>query len=176
MIEKAIFAGGCFWCMVEPFEEKPGIISITSGYTGGHIDDPTYDQVTGKYSGHTEAVEILFDNTLISYEGLVELYWTLIDPNDMNGQIYDRGDNYRPTIFVDNEQQRKIAQASKEKLEASNIWNAPIVVPILDSEKFWPAEAYHQDFFKKNPKRAKSMHQARNRYLAMKKLKAKFHL
>lgn len=113
---------------------------------------------------------------MISYDDLVELYWTLIDSTDMEGQIYDHGDNYLPTIFVDNEQQGKIAQASKEKLEASNIWNAPIVVPILDSEKFWPAEAYHQDFFKNNPKRAKSMHQARKCYLDMKKLKGKFHL
>ena len=97
--ERAIFAGGCFWCMVEPFEERPGILAVTSGYTGGHIEYPTYDQVLSKASGHTEAVEILFDNELISYDELLDIYWSLIDPTDADGQIYDRGANYRPVIF-----------------------------------------------------------------------------
>ncbi|PCS01619.1 peptide-methionine (S)-S-oxide reductase MsrA [Lactococcus fujiensis] len=176
MIEKAIFAGGCFWCMVEPFEEKEGIISVTSGYTGGHIDDPTYDQVSGKYTGHTEAVEILFDPEHISYQDLLDIYWSLIDPTDADGQIYDRGSNYRPVIFVENAEQRVIAEKSKADLEATHLWTKPIVVPIEDSQAFWPAEEYHQDFYKKNPKRAEAMHKARNRYLAMKKFKAKFHL
>ncbi|MFZ2576950.1 MAG: peptide-methionine (S)-S-oxide reductase MsrA [Lactococcus hircilactis] len=174
MIEKAVFAGGCFWCMVEPFEERKGIISVVSGYTGGFVEDPTYDQVSGKYTGHTEAVEILFDSDLITYETLLELYWDLIDPTDVQGQIYDRGDNYRPVIFVENDEQRKKAIASKNKLEASKIWNAPIVVPIEDAQAFWPAEEYHQDFYLKNPKRAQAMHKARKRYLTLKKWRAKW--
>ena len=104
--ERAIFAGGCFWCMVEPFEERPGILAVTSGYTGGHIEYPTYDQVLSKASGHTEAVEILFDNELISYDELLDIYWSLIYPTDADGQIYDRGANYRPVIFVESEEQR----------------------------------------------------------------------
>ena len=119
--ERAIFAGGCFWCMVEPFEERPGILAVTSGYTGGHIEYPTYDQVLSKASGHTEAVEILFDNELISYDELLDIYWSLIDPTDADGQIYDRGANYRPVIFVESEEQRIAAQKSKIALEKSGI-------------------------------------------------------
>lgn len=173
-VEKAIFAGGCFWCMVEPFEKRAGILSVISGYTGGHVDDPTYDQVSGKYTGHTEAVEILFDNELITYSELVELYWTLIDPTDDQGQIYDRGDNYRPVIFVDNDRHRKIAEESKLKLAQSGIWSKPIIVPIEEAQPFWPAEEYHQQFYKKDPKRYQAMHKARQRYLAFQLLKGKF--
>ncbi|QDK70957.1 peptide-methionine (S)-S-oxide reductase MsrA [Lactococcus protaetiae] len=172
--ERAIFTGGCFWCMVEPFEQRSGILSVTSGYTGGHVDDPTYDQVSGKYTGHTEAVEILFDNAVITYKELVELYWTLIDPTDEQGQIYDRGDNYRPVIFVENEVQREIAETSKQLLAESGIWEKPIVVPIEDAKTFWPAEDYHQQFYKKDPKRYQAMHKARERYLALKHFKGKF--
>ncbi|MFC4653275.1 peptide-methionine (S)-S-oxide reductase MsrA [Lactococcus nasutitermitis] len=169
--EKAIFAGGCFWCMVEPFEERPGILSITSGYTGGHVDNPTYDQVCGNYTGHVEAVEIIFDNTIISYSELLELYWSLIDPTDPNGQFLDRGDSYRPVIFVDNENQRNIAEASKEKLQSE--FNKPIIVPIEDTQTFWLAEDYHQGFYKKNPKRYKAVHKARQRFLTFQRIKRK---
>ncbi|WP_081164978.1 peptide-methionine (S)-S-oxide reductase MsrA [Lactococcus garvieae] len=172
--EIAIFAGGCFWCMVEPFETRPGIISVTSGYTGGHVDDPTYDQVSGKYTGHTEAVEILFDNKVISYSELVELYWSLIDPTDEAGQFYDRGSNYRPAIYVENEAQRQVAEKSKAELAKSGIWKKPIVVPIEDAQPFWPAEDYHQQFYKKNPQRYKQMHKAREQFLKIKRLKNKF--
>ena len=100
--ERAIFAGGCFWCMVQPFEEREGILSVTSGYTGGNVENPTYEQVKMHLTGHTEAVEIIFDNSKINYQTLVELYWTLTDPTDAFGQFEDRGDNYRPVIFVEN--------------------------------------------------------------------------
>ncbi|RZI48820.1 peptide-methionine (S)-S-oxide reductase MsrA [Lactococcus kimchii] len=173
-IERAIFAGGCFWCMVEPFEKRPGIIAVTSGYTGGTLEHPTYDQVLSKTSGHTEAVEILFDNALISYADLLELYWELIDPTDADGQIFDRGLNYRPVIFVTSSEQKTSAQKSKEALEKSEIWSKPIVVPIEDAKDFWPAEEYHQQFYKKDPKRYQAMHKARERYLALQKFKGKF--
>ena len=107
--ERAIFAGGCFWCMVQPFEELPGILSVISGYTGGTTENPTYESVLSHQTGHTEAVEIIFDNTLVSYASLVELYWTLTDPTDAFGQFQDRGDNYRPVIFYDTEAQKEIA-------------------------------------------------------------------
>lgn len=108
--ERAIFAGGCFWCMVQPFEEREGILSVTSGYTGGNVENPTYEQVKMHLTGHTEAVEIIFDNSKINYQTLVELYWTLTDPTDAFGQFEDRGDNYRPVIFVENNEQEKIAK------------------------------------------------------------------
>ncbi|MDR7696253.1 peptide-methionine (S)-S-oxide reductase MsrA [Lactococcus lactis] len=172
--ERAIFAGGCFWCMVEPFEERPGILAVTSGYTGGHIEYPTYDQVLSKASGHTEAVEILFDNELISYDELLDIYWSLIDPTDTDGQIYDRGANYRPVIFVESEEQKIAAQKSKIALEKSGIWDKPIVVPIEEAKTFWPAEEYHQQYYKKDPKRYQAMHKARERYLALQRFKGKF--
>ena len=160
--------------VVEPFEERPGILAVTSGYTGGHIEYPTYDQVLSKASGHTEAVEILFDNELISYDELLDIYWSLIDPTDADGQIYDRGANYRPVIFVESEEQRIAAQKSKIALEKSGIWDKPIVVPIEEAKTFWPAEEYHQQYYKKDPKRYQAMHKARERYLALQRFKGKF--
>ena len=112
-MERAIFAGGCFWCMVQPFEEQDGILSVRSGYTGGHVVNPTYEQVCSKMTGHTEAVEIIFDESKISYADLVEIYWRQTDPPDAFGQFEDRGDNYRPVIFYFDEKQRKIAEQSK---------------------------------------------------------------
>ncbi|MFK4955988.1 peptide-methionine (S)-S-oxide reductase MsrA [Lactococcus garvieae] len=172
--EIAIFAGGCFWCMVEPFETRPGILSVTSGYTGGHVDDPTYDEVSGKYTGHTEAVEIIFENTVISYDALLEIYWSLIDPTDGEGQFYDRGNNYRPAIYVENEEQRQAAEKSKQELSESGLWDKPIIVSIENAQTFWPAEDYHQDFYKKNPKRYKQMHKAREQFLKVKRFRNKF--
>ncbi|MDN5830595.1 MAG: peptide-methionine (S)-S-oxide reductase MsrA, partial [Tetragenococcus halophilus] len=109
MKQRAIFAGGCFWCMVHPFDEQPGIYSVVSGYTGGHVENPTYEQVVTKTTGHTEAVEIIFDPEIISYKDLVELYWQQTDPTDAFGQFQDRGDNYRPVIYYLNEEQKEIA-------------------------------------------------------------------
>ncbi len=150
-MEKAIFAGGCFWCMVQPFEEKDGILSIRSGYTGGHVINPTYEQVCSHLTGHTEAVEIIFDETKISFEDLVEIYWTQTDPTDAFGQFQDRGDNYRPVIYYFNESQKRIAEQSRENLQRSGRFDRPIVTTIESAQPFYEAEAYHQAFYKTNP-------------------------
>ncbi|SDD92818.1 peptide methionine sulfoxide reductase msrA/msrB [Paenibacillus sp. UNCCL117] len=153
--ELATFAGGCFWCMVTPFEEMPGIVSIVSGYTGGHTENPTYQEVCTDTTGHTEAVQITFDPALFPYEELVELYWRQIDPTDAGGQFCDRGSSYRTAIFYHTEEQREIAEASKQRLQDSGRFDQPIVTPILPAEVFYPAEEYHQDYHKKNPLRYK---------------------
>ncbi|KRO24622.1 peptide methionine sulfoxide reductase [Pediococcus argentinicus] len=168
--ERAVFAGGCFWCMVEPFETRPGIISVLSGYTGGHVDHPTYDQVIGQTTGHVEAVEIIFDRTIVSYSDLVELYWQITDPTDDLGQVNDRGNEYRPVIFAQNAEQRKIAEESKVRLEQSGKYKNMIVTEIRDASKFWPAETFHQQFYKKNPKRYKRLERSRNQYLKWQQL------
>lgn len=152
-MERAIFAGGCFWCMVQPFEELDGIESVLSGYTGGHVENPTYKEVCSKTTGHTEAVEIIFNPEKISYADLVELYWAQTDPTDAFGQFEDRGDNYRPVIFYENEEQRQIAQKSKDKLQASGRFDRPIVTSIEPADTFYPAEDYHQAFYRTNPAR-----------------------
>ncbi|KRK58648.1 peptide-methionine (S)-S-oxide reductase MsrA [Fructilactobacillus fructivorans] len=151
--ETAIFAGGCFWCMVQPFDQMPGIISVVSGYTGGHVPNPTYEQVASGTTGHTEAVKITFDPSIISYKKLVEIYWHQTDPTDAMGQFQDRGDSYRPVIYVNSPEQRKIAEESKKELENSGEFDEPIVTKIEDAQPFYPAEDYHQDFYKKNPLR-----------------------
>jgi peptide-methionine (S)-S-oxide reductase len=149
----AIFAGGCFWCMVEPFDSLPGIQKVRSGYTGGHVENPTYEQVISHTTGHTEAVKIWFDDAVMSYRELVDLYWQTADPTDAMGQFQDRGDNYRPVIFVADDEQREIAQDSKQALIDSQIFSDPIVTTIEDVQPFYEAEEYHQDFYKKNPER-----------------------
>ncbi|MEC6749172.1 peptide-methionine (S)-S-oxide reductase MsrA [Marinilactibacillus sp. XAAS-LB27] len=173
--DSAIFAGGCFWCMVEPFETREGIISVLSGYTGGHVDHPTYDQVSGDYTGHVEAVEIIFDTRMIQYADLVDLYWQLTDPTDAHGQFADRGERYRPIIFYRNEAQHKIATESKKRVIDSNKYTKPIVTAIEPASTFWPAENYHQQFYKKNRKRYKSMEQSRRQFLFFQRLRGKVH-
>lgn len=153
MEDTAIFAGGCFWCMVKPFDTMPGIKQVISGYTGGHVANPTYEQVASHTTGHTEAVKIIFDPEVISYKQLVEIYWHQTDPTDAMGQFQDRGDNYRPVIFVKDDEQRKIAEASKQALADSEQFDTPIVTSIEDAKPFYPAEEEHQDFYKKNPLR-----------------------
>ena len=150
-MQKATFAGGCFWCMVSPFEELPGIEGIISGYTGGHVENPTYEEVKTGTTGHYEAVEITYDPKLFSYERLLNLFWPQIDPTDAGGQFQDRGSQYRTAIFYHNEEQRQLAEASKEKIAASGTFKKPIVTEILRAQPFYPAEEYHQDFHKKNP-------------------------
>lgn len=172
--DRAIFAGGCFWCMVEPFETKPGIISVLSGYTGGNTKHPTYEQVIGGYTGHVEAVEIIFDKRIVSYQELVELYWNLTDPTDSSGQFADRGSNYRPVIFVRNAEQRKIAEKSKQKLAESGKYKRPIVTTIEPAATFWPAENFHQQFYKKNRKRYQRMKRERKQFLTFQHLRGKF--
>lgn len=152
-METAIFAGGCFWCMVQPFDSLPGIEKVRSGYTGGHTENPTYEEVSSHTTGHTEAVKIWFDPEQLSYAELVEIYWEQTDPTDAMGQFQDRGDNYRPVIFVADDTQRAIAEKSKAALAASGRFDAPIVTTIEDAQPFYEAEEYHQDFYKKDPAR-----------------------
>lgn len=152
-IETAIFAGGCFWCMTKPFDQMPGIISVRSGYTGGDVENPTYEQVKSGTTGHTEAVKIVFDKTIISYEELLEIYWHQTDPTDAAGQFQDRGSNYRPVIFVKNETQRRAAERSLKNLIASERFKKPIVTKIEPACPFYEAEEEHQQFYKKDPKR-----------------------
>ncbi len=149
--QKATFAGGCFWCMVKPFDETPGIESVLSGYTGGHVVNPTYEQVCSETTGHVEAVQIVYDDDLYSYEQLLSIYWTLIDPTDAGGQFYDRGESYTTAIYYHNEEQRQLAERSKADLEASGKFDKPIMVKILPASTFYPAEDYHQYYYKKNP-------------------------
>ncbi|KIS04035.1 peptide-methionine (S)-S-oxide reductase MsrA [Paucilactobacillus wasatchensis] len=151
--EKAIFAGGCFWCMVKPFDTQPGIKKVISGYTGGHTVNPTYEEVCSHTTGHTEAVEITFDPDIISYQQLVEIYWRQTDPTDAMGQFQDRGDSYRPVIFVNSAEQKNVATASRKHLIDNNPFDDPIVTKIEDAKPFYPAEDYHQDFYRKNPLR-----------------------
>lgn len=150
MKDTAIFAGGCFWCMVKPFDSLPGIEKVVSGFTGGHVPNPSYQEVTTGTTGHTEAVEITFDPALISYDELVSIYWQQTDPTDAFGQFADRGDSYRPVIFYNSEEQKDIAERSKANLQASGRFEGPIVTSIELAEPFYPAEEYHQDFYKKN--------------------------
>ncbi|GBG97441.1 peptide-methionine (S)-S-oxide reductase MsrA [Lactococcus termiticola] len=163
--EKAIFAGGCFWCMVEPFEKQEGILTVTSGYTGGHMDNPTYEQVKAHLTGHTEAVEILFDNEKVSYESLLRLYWQSTDPTDAFGQFEDRGDNYRPVIFYTSEAQKEAAEKSKAELQATGIFDKDIVTAIEPAVTFWPAEEEHQEFYKKEPDHYQEEIQARRAFI-----------
>lgn len=149
--ELATFAGGCFWCMVSPFEEMPGIIKVVSGYTGGHIQNPTYEQVCSNTTGHYEAVQITFDPQVFPYEKLLELFWQQIDPTDAGGQFHDRGASYRTAIFYHNEDQKMKAEASKQALEASGRFDKPIVTSIIPASDFYEAEEYHQGYHKKNP-------------------------
>ena len=148
-MERAILRVGCFWCMVQPFEEQDGILSVRSGYTGGHVENPTYEQVKAHETGHTEAVEIIFDEEKISYGDLVEIYWAQTDPTDAFGQFEDRGDNYRPVIFYSDDRQKEIAEASKAALQASGRFKDLIVTAIEPVQSFYVAEDYHQGFTRK---------------------------
>lgn len=147
----AVFAGGCFWCMVEPFDSLPGIEAVISGFTGGHVENPTYNQVVSGQTGHTEAVEITYDPEKISYAELVEIYCRQTDPTDAGGQFADRGDSYRPVIYYEGEEERQIAEKSKQNLQENGPFKEPIVVTIEPKETFYPAEESHQDFYKKQP-------------------------
>lgn len=147
--EQATFAGGCFWCMVKPFDKYEGVIDVVSGYTGGHVANPTYQQVCQGDTGHTEVVLITFDPKKISYKTLLNIFWQQIDPTDSGGQFADRGDSYRPVIFYHNEFQHKLALESKQALEESHRFSSPIQVKIEPAVEFYPAEEYHQNYYKK---------------------------
>lgn len=154
-LEKATFAGGCFWCVEADFDKLDGVISTTSGYIGGRLANPTYEQVSAGGSGHTEAVEVVFDPRKVSYEKLLEVFWVSIDPTVRDRQFCDVGSQYRTAIFVHDEAQRRDAEASKAALEKSKPFKAAIVTPIEMATTFYPAEEYHQDYYRKNPVRYK---------------------
>jgi peptide-methionine (S)-S-oxide reductase len=151
----ATFAGGCFWCMEPPYDELDGVISTTSGYTGGHKQNPTYEEVSTGTTGHTEAVQVVYDPQRISYEKLLAVFWRNIDPITANAQFCDHGTQYRAGIFYHNAEQRRLADESKRALEASGRFKTPIVTEIVAAGPFYPAEEYHQDYYKKNPVRYK---------------------
>jgi len=153
---KATFGGGCFWCMEPPFDKLDGVIATTSGYAGGHIEDPTYEQVSAGGTGHVEVVQVTYDPEKITYQELLEVYWPNTDPIDAGGQFCDRGESYRPVIFYHDEEQKRLAEASKTELQKTRPFSDPIVTPIEPlHDSFYPAEDYHQNFYKKNPIRYK---------------------
>jgi len=151
----ATFAGGCFWCMEPPFDKLDGVISTTSGYAGGKVDNPTYKQVSAGVTGHTEVVQVVYDPAKVSYEKLLDVFWMQINPTTPNRQFVDVGSQYRSGIFYHDDEQRGLAEASKGKLESSGRFDGPIVTEITPLDKFWPAEDYHQDYYKKSPVRYK---------------------
>jgi peptide-methionine (S)-S-oxide reductase len=153
--ENATFAGGCFWCMEPPFDELPGVISTTSGYTAGRTKNPTYEQVSSGGTGHTEAVEVVYDPSKITYARLLDVFWKNIDPITPNRQFCDIGTQYRSAIYYHNEEQKRLAEASKKALENSARFQQPIVTEIAAASPFYPAEEDHQDYYKKNPLRFK---------------------
>jgi peptide-methionine (S)-S-oxide reductase len=150
-LEKATFAGGCFWCMEAPFDKLDGVVSVTSGYTGGHTKNPTYEEVSAGSTGHAESVQIVYDPAKIGYEKLLDIFWHNIDPTTPNRQFCDAGSQYRSVIFYHNEAQKKLAEASKHALEKAKPFRQPIVTEIVPASEFYPAEEYHQHFYKKNP-------------------------
>jgi peptide-methionine (S)-S-oxide reductase len=151
----AVFAGGCFWCMEPPFDRLDGVLSTISGYTGGSKADPTYHEVSGGSTGHTEAVQIAYDPAKVSYQELLDVFWHNVDPLDAGGQFCDRGSQYRTAIFAENAEQRRLAEASKEALAESGRFEQPIATEIVDASTFYPAEDYHQNYYMTNPVRYK---------------------
>ena len=152
----ATVAGGCFWCVEAGYEKIPGVVEVVSGYTGGDTENPTYKEVSAGGTGHTEAAQVYYDPTKITYNGIVQALWRIADPTDDQGQFVDRGTQYRPAIFYNNAQEKQIAQAAKQSLQESGVYEKPVVIEIVPAGKFYPAEAYHQDYYKKNPIRYKA--------------------
>lgn len=154
-LAKATFAGGCFWCMEPPFDQLDGVVATISGYIGGTKEMPTYEEVSAGRTGHTEAVEVAYDPAKVSYEKLLEVFWRNIDPLTVDAQFCDHGSQYRTGIFTHDEEQKRLAEASKAALAASGRFKRPIVTEIAKATAFWPAEEYHQDYYLKNPVRYK---------------------
>jgi peptide-methionine (S)-S-oxide reductase len=152
---KATFAGGCFWCMEHPYDRLPGVFSTTSGYMGGSVKNPTYQQVSSGRTGHTEVVQVEYDPSKVSYKKLLEVFWSNIDPTVENAQFCDRGSQYRAGVFYHDEEQRKLAEESKNALQKNKPFKGPIVSEITKAPAFYRAEEYHQDYYKKNPVRYK---------------------
>ena len=147
----ATFAGGCFWCVESDFDQVPGVVDTISGYTGGTVENPTYRQVTAGGTGHREAVQVRYDPEQVSYERLLHIFWRSVDPTDGGGQFCDRGESYQSAIFAGNEEERRLAEASRARLEQSGVLDAPVVTPVEAAGAFYPAEDYHQDYYTKNP-------------------------
>ncbi len=152
---KGTFAGGCFWCMEGPFDKLDGVISTTSGYIGGHKKDPTYREVSAGTTGHTEAVQIVYDPKKVTYQKLLDVFWVNIDPTVNDRQFCDHGSQYRPGIFYHGEEQHKLAEASKQELEKNKPFDGMILAEVTEASEFYPAEEYHQDYYMKNPIRYK---------------------
>jgi len=149
-LEKATFAAGCFWCTEEAFEKVPGVVSAVSGYMGGSVKNPSYEQVSSGRTGHTEVVQVTYDPAKVSYEKLLDTFWLNHDPTVVNRQFCDSGSQYRPAIFYHGEEQKRLAEASKAKWGKDKPFRQPILTPIVPASDFWPAEDYHQDYYKKN--------------------------
>ena len=149
----ATFAGGCFWCMEAPFDKEPGVIATTSGYAGGTKSNPTYEEVSSGSTGHTEVVQVLYDPKKVSYEKLLDIFWHNVDPTVKDRQFCDVGTQYRTAIFVKTDEERRAAEASKAALETSKPFKEALVTPVVTLTEFWPAEEYHQDYYRKNPVR-----------------------
>ena len=166
-LEKATFAGGCFWCMESPFEKLEGVTEVISGYTDGHKENPTYKEVSSGTTGHLESIQIIYDPSKITYTELLDVFWRQVDPTDPGGQFVDRGQQYTTAIFYHNDEQKALAEASKEKLNQSGRYDNSLVTPIKKASKFYPAEEYHQDYYDKNPIRYKyyRYNSGRDRYL-----------
>lgn len=154
-LEKATFAGGCFWCVEQAYDEIPGVVSTTSGYTGGQAKNPTYQQVSAGGTGHAESVEVGYDPSKVSYEQLLDIFWHNVDPTVKDRQFCDVGDQYRAAIFYHDERQKQLAEASKRALDQSGRFKEPIMTEIVPASQFYPAEEYHQDYHVKNPVRYK---------------------
>jgi peptide-methionine (S)-S-oxide reductase len=154
-LEKATFAGGCFWCMEHPFDEIPGVVSVTSGYTGGRKKNPTYEEVSAGGTGHAESVQIVYDPARVTYEKLLNVFWHNIDPTVKDRQFCDIGNQYRSAIFYHNEEQHRLAMQSKSLLEKNKPFKKPVVTGIVPATEFYPAEDYHQHYYRKNPIRYK---------------------
>ena len=144
----AIFAGGCFWCVESDFDDVPGVVRTISGYTGGILVDPTYNQVTAGGTGHREAVQVFYDPKKVTYAMLLQIFWRSVDPTDDGGQFCDRGESYKTGIFATSPEQKRLADASKHELQLANVLAQPIVTPIEVAGSFYPAEDYHQDYYK----------------------------
>ena len=152
---KAYFAGGCFWCMEEAFEKVEGVVSVVSGYMGGTAANPTYEEVSAGRTGHAESVEVFYDPTKVTYQKLLDAFWHNVDPLTPNAQFCDHGSQYRSAIFYSTEEEKRLAEDSKSAIEQAKKFPAPIVTQLVPSSTFYPAEDYHQDYYKKNPLRYK---------------------
>ncbi|WP_434798244.1 peptide-methionine (S)-S-oxide reductase MsrA [Terrisporobacter vanillatitrophus] len=176
MKKLATFAGGCFWCMVKPFDEYEGVESVISGYTGGYIENPTYEEVCTDLTGHIEAIQITFDDEIISYKELLDIYWSVIDPTQVGGQFADMGHHYKTVIFYHDENQKEEAEKSKEELGQSGLYSKTIVTEIRKAETFYEAEDYHQYYYKKNPDHYNRYYQGSGRAKHIEKVWAKKNL